>query len=344
MSLSTLDKALDVLRWTPEGVSSPKRSVQFFGGEPLVDPAVFRSMATRIREREAMGDFGKGGIGIHLLTNGTLLDEATVEFLVRSRVLLSISLDGPRRCHDRFRRDPWGVGTHARVLAGISLARNKGLDVSIETVVTDLSAQSLERFVISMRDRFGIESFHLNFLIGVPKWQKAFGLTLSPPRLAQVFGRLLDIEGVSVEPLTSRWHLFAKGIPVVMSHSCMDGGRLVVYPDGGAAPCPACGWESHMPCLAPIDRLVGTAFWKRFSSTRATVDPSCYTRCALVGFCDGGCPLNAMSLASGDRRPECTIAHAMLECFVWRRSHRLDEPLIPSSQTCERAGHAHRRD
>jgi len=322
MALDTLDKALDVLRHTPRGIPPPKRSVQFFGGEPLVAPAMFRLMVMRIREREAIGAFGREGIGIHLLTNGTLLDEATIEFLSRNHVQLSVSLDGLPCFHDRFRRDRRGERTYARVIAGIARTRKRGLDISIESIVTDFNAGALARFVRSMRDRFGIGDFYLNFPIGSPVWQRRFRLTMPRKRLAQIFDRLLDIEDVCIEPLASRWRLFLKGFPVIASHSCMDAGRLVVYPDGGAAPCPACGGEKGMPRLASIQRLVRTAFWKRFSSAASIVNPSCAGQCALIGFCDGGCPLNAMSLAPGEPRPECTIAHAMLECFVWRRWHR----------------------
>ena len=58
--------------------------------------------------------------GIHLQTNGVLLDEAVLDLLVRHDVGISISIDGPAHVHDGFRKDHRGQGSFERVMQGIA--------------------------------------------------------------------------------------------------------------------------------------------------------------------------------------------------------------------------------
>lgn len=57
--------------------------------------------------------------GLHLQTNGLLLSDAVLDILVRFRVGISISLDGPPHTHDQFRTDRHGRGSYAMVAAAI---------------------------------------------------------------------------------------------------------------------------------------------------------------------------------------------------------------------------------
>ena len=58
--------------------------------------------------------------GIHLQTNGVLLTDDVIDVLVRHDVGVSVSFDGPRSVHDRFRRDRLGRGSFDAVRAGIA--------------------------------------------------------------------------------------------------------------------------------------------------------------------------------------------------------------------------------
>lgn len=56
-----------------------------------------------------------------LQTNGTLLDETVLRFCHAEDIRIGVSLDGPPVVHDRYRRDPAGRGSHARVAASLEL-------------------------------------------------------------------------------------------------------------------------------------------------------------------------------------------------------------------------------
>ncbi|WP_322784893.1 FxsB family cyclophane-forming radical SAM/SPASM peptide maturase [Streptomyces justiciae] len=95
--------------------------VALHGGEPLLagrDVIARFSVAAR-RVVAAAGAEAE----IVLQTNGVLLDEPTLETLLRQGIRVGVSLDGDERSHDRHRRGPAGGrhrGSHARVTAGLA--------------------------------------------------------------------------------------------------------------------------------------------------------------------------------------------------------------------------------
>jgi len=90
-------------------------SVVLHGGEPLLLGAV-RLERFCARLRRALPH----PCGIHVQTNGALLSDPVIDVLVRYGVGVSVSLDGPERVHDRFRRDHRGRGSFARARAGLA--------------------------------------------------------------------------------------------------------------------------------------------------------------------------------------------------------------------------------
>ena len=55
-------------------------------------------------------------------TNGTLIDEAWCDFFAEEHVNVGVSIDGPKRLHDRNRLTRSGRGTFDKTIAGIRLA------------------------------------------------------------------------------------------------------------------------------------------------------------------------------------------------------------------------------
>jgi uncharacterized protein len=121
---------------------APKVTVTFFGGEPLLEMPVIR--ATIAYAEAATAAAGKK-VDFSLTTNGTLLDDATIDFLDVHRVGITISLDGPAALHDRHRRTRGGQGSHALAAAGARRllarprARRAGARVTLAAGCTDVA-------------------------------------------------------------------------------------------------------------------------------------------------------------------------------------------------------------
>jgi uncharacterized protein len=72
-----------------------------------------------------------------LQTNGTLLTDEWCSFLRRNRFMVGISLDGPRKIHDRYRRDRAGKGTFDQVLRGLRLLQKHKVEYNVLASVSD---------------------------------------------------------------------------------------------------------------------------------------------------------------------------------------------------------------
>ena len=110
----TTDEALDV---AAQLAAAGCRQVNLTGGEPLV-----RGDWERIARR-----FADLGVEVTLATNGTLLDEVTIERLLAAGVRnVAVSLDGDRERHDALRSAPGASGSpFDRAVKALSL-RERG--------------------------------------------------------------------------------------------------------------------------------------------------------------------------------------------------------------------------
>lgn len=63
-----------------------------------------------------------------LQTNALLLDDAWCQFLKANDFFIGVSLDGPQEIHDRYRKDRSGQGTFERVMRGVRLLQQHGVE------------------------------------------------------------------------------------------------------------------------------------------------------------------------------------------------------------------------
>ena len=80
----------------------------------------------RFAVRYALDTRGSRKVRFNLSTNGTLLTEDNIRFLIDYDISLAVSLDGPQVIHDRFRVDSNGSGTWETVIR--NLRRIRSLD------------------------------------------------------------------------------------------------------------------------------------------------------------------------------------------------------------------------
>jgi uncharacterized protein len=121
MSTETAMKAIDAFMGQTQGAK--ESTLSFYGGEPLVQfdriVAIVNYAMQLKQDRE---------LHLHLTTNGTLLDDTILEFLIAHNVQVQISLDGPRDVHDRYRVYRNGDGTFDRIMANIRRIKSRGSD------------------------------------------------------------------------------------------------------------------------------------------------------------------------------------------------------------------------
>lgn len=119
MNLSTAYKGIDFLI----NHSKNRRQVviNFYGGEPLLEFDLIKRCINYAKEK------GEGKkIKFNMTTNGYLLNDEIIEFLIKNDVSIMISLDGPKEVHDEHRKLALnGEGTFDKVMSKIQGIRKK---------------------------------------------------------------------------------------------------------------------------------------------------------------------------------------------------------------------------
>ena len=112
-------------------------SIVFFGGEPLLEFGLIEKIVPYIKKREV--ESGKK-VSLSISTNGLLLNDKIVDFLVRHGVGCQVSIDGPSEIQDKNRSLRDGTGSYERALPGIKrlLSARRGKVPARATVSHDL--------------------------------------------------------------------------------------------------------------------------------------------------------------------------------------------------------------
>ena len=127
-TLKNLFAQIFASHWADEGLN-----VVWHAGEPMVLPVAF------YRDAFAMIDaLRPQGLRVRhsFQTNGTLINEAWCDFIAEADIAIGVSIDGPRRLHDRNRVTRSGRGTFDRTIGGIRLLKERSVPFHVISVLT----------------------------------------------------------------------------------------------------------------------------------------------------------------------------------------------------------------
>ena len=214
MSKATAFRAVELL--FEESLGARDLSIVFFGGEPLLKPALLKTVVAHAR-RKASGAGRR--VTFHVTTNGTLLTPELAGDLARLDVRVLVSIDGAARDHDRHRRFKDGRGSYA-VIARNLKRLPPGIHPSVRVTVTPESGPLPE--IVSHLTQLGAHVVHLAPVSGWPM-SREFG-----ERLRSEFEELAHAELARMS---------AGELPVIGQF--IEGILLVLTGDGRRWPCGA---------------------------------------------------------------------------------------------------------
>lgn len=137
MSLETAKKAIDFL--LAHSCDSDSVNIAFYGGEPLID---FENIK-KIIDYTIDNFLGKE-VKFSMTTNGTLLSKEIVDYIVENKISTMISLDGPKKIHDKHRKFANGKGSFDVIVENLRYIKERYFDkledlFSINMVVDPLN-------------------------------------------------------------------------------------------------------------------------------------------------------------------------------------------------------------
>jgi uncharacterized protein len=108
------------------------------GGEPTLAGLDFYEKAVRLEEQ-----YGKGRNIVNTLqTNATLLSDDLCRFFKEKQFLIGVSIDGPERLHNAYRKTKGGQGSFDKTIRGMELLKKHGVPFNTLTTVNRMNQES----------------------------------------------------------------------------------------------------------------------------------------------------------------------------------------------------------
>jgi len=241
MTKKIASKAIDIL-FSNAG-KAEKVNILLFGGEPLLNEKVLRHSVEYAEEKAKQ--CGKI-ITFSMTTNGTLLNSAIVDFIVKHNIFVMVSLDGPKNIHDSQRLVKDGTSAYDLARKGTEMLMAKCSKVNVQCTLPS-SFVSLKELIIYFED------MGFNKIIMGPV-QSRSGISLDLDFTDDNFGNLIkqydsfliprilkkikNGEELSYNPFENYFDIIQRGTPSFSVYNCPAGHRSVsVNPDGLLFPC-----------------------------------------------------------------------------------------------------------
>lgn len=143
MSPEVAERSIDFLLEHALETGQETLGLEFFGGEPLLNPDVVRHTVEYAQHK--YGDRGVH-LGFTITTNGTLLSDELLDLFAGQEVGVAITLDGDGSSHDRTRPYRGNGGSFDQVYSTIRRLQDRGVGVVVNSTLTEISPSYVERY------------------------------------------------------------------------------------------------------------------------------------------------------------------------------------------------------
>jgi uncharacterized protein len=252
------------------------RHVAFGGGEPLSDLARLQTIHAALLDVPRRIDFS-------ITTNGTLIDDATADWMASALSFVAVSFDGFGEAASAGRACSSGGDSCGAALAGICHLLERGVALSVAMTVSPRSLRTLAKSAREL-DRVGVRSIVLNVL------QDGTWTPGDYDILAGQLGQIVaERDGLSVRVDPLERALFASTGSRQVSE-CPGSIAVTLLPSGVYLPCDAfLAQEGGAPwVLGSVDSGIDLP---RLAEARSMVSPdsdACKV-CLAADSCDRGC-------------------------------------------------------
>jgi len=303
------------IRQLLEAHQVPQVTVAWQGGEPtLMGLDFFR------RTVELQKEYQKPGTRIEntFQTNGILINDEWCQFFHENNFLIGLSLDGPQKLHDLYRKDRGGQGTFERVLKAARLLQQYHVEFNILCTVNSKNADHPLEVYRFFRDELG--AHFIQFIPIVERdnetgYQEGTKVTDRSVRPEQ-FGRFLiaifdewvktDVGSTFVlnfDGALAGW-LGMAGTVCIFGPTCGLG--MALEHNGDLYSCDHFVEPNHYLgniLKIPMIDLVASEKQRRFGQDKKDSLPRYCRECEFLSICSGECPKNRF-LETPDGEPK----------------------------------------
>lgn len=117
MDWDTARSAIDILMRHSSKVER-RKNIGFWGGEPMLNMSLIRKVVDYVEKNYPGED-----MFYNFTTNGSLFNDENIEFFIKHKFSIQVSLNGPRHIHDKYRVGINGKGTFDNIVSGLRRIR-----------------------------------------------------------------------------------------------------------------------------------------------------------------------------------------------------------------------------
>lgn len=327
MDQETVKRSIDYFDRLVNKYGKPdrKKIINLYGGEPFLNKKALKCAVSYISELNKRYEFERYETVV--VTNGTLMDESMVHFLVQNYVSVGMSLDGPQDVNGVHRKSN-GEEPFQKIMDAYRLLKMHGakfgLSATLTPAVIDNFDRVLDFFIEDLGIRDGISFNILHYNPSIPVGHEYFGKAAEC--LIKAFKRFRAL-GIYEERMMRKAESFVKR-KVIFADCGVVGNQIVVAPDGKIGVC--------QDFVKPRTYFSGSVFDENYDPfgqglfdgwrERSPLFMNQCIDCDAVAICGGGCPAS-VELKTGNRwnvdERICQHSKLTLEWLIWETFHKM---------------------
>ena len=274
------------------------------GGEPLMLPLGFYKDAIRFQERY----FGKGShrVSNTIQTNGVLIDKRFMNFCKENKINVGVSFEGP--CNDILRERTNDVRRN------LNMMTYGGHKFSVSSTICRESTGHID----DLYDHFVSNGMALSLSPVICSGSASLDMVPDPDEYADANIRIFDrwLRDTDAEmPLMPHMQYVMSALgertPADCAHSSCITKWICVYPNGDLYPCAkGCPPRFRLCNINDIKELsdaFGSDALSGLLLPAIERRDRCAAECDLFRYCNGGCPIDALSEGAAAGGNSCII-------------------------------------
>lgn len=298
-----------------------KKSIIFYGGEPLLKFEVLKEIVLRIKKYQCCKKLPEN-IDLSLVTNGSLITKEIASFLKENNINVGVSIDGDEFTTNTNRLFNNSMGTYNHIRKGIEICKNEGLNIGLSVTLSETSMQFPKRVMEALKNDYNMDSLSFNMLLTDKNYPVSNDYFHSVSKFIIEAFKVFRKNHVYEDRIMRKVKAFFKAEIYPYDCGATGGRQVVIAPDGQVGICH--GFLNNRKYF--VTNVESNDFDPQKSKTykewnkRSPINMSQCQDCFALGICGGGCPMNSYrnfgSIWETDIR-FCTHAKMTLEWLIW---------------------------
>jgi uncharacterized protein len=268
-------------------------------------------------------------------TNGILIDEQWCKFFHENKFLVGISIDGPRSCHDAFRKDKHGNSVFDKVTRSLKLLQKHDVDFNVLCTVNSVNSEYPMEVYRFFRDE--LKAQFLQFIPVVEykcKSRESDEITVTKETVsARQYGNFLncifdewiekDVGSMFVQLFEGvlASYVYGRSSLCIFQPNC--GRSLIMEHNGDLYSCDHFVDKEHL--LGNIGKksminLINSHSQQEFGLTKFNNLSSCCKECTFLFTCFGECPKNRI-IPTPDKKMKNWLCDGLKQFFSHTKDH-----------------------